>query len=154
MASDEIHELQTTRDKLRAQARCSGTDETWAAFRTVCNRINPVIGRAKRAFLNTTLSSKRLRDVRRVIHRVIHPSPSPICADPDQLNGYFIKTTERTLGTLPDEATDLVDLIDSLPDPIVILSSSALYLLGRFSKRLAYLDWTVLLALTKFPSNM
>ena len=117
MASDEIHELQTTRDKLRAQARCSGTNETWAAFRTVRNRINAVIGRAKRAFLNTTLSSKRLRDVRRVIHRVIHPSPSPICADPDQLNSYFIKTTERTLGTLPDEATDLVDLIDSLPEP-------------------------------------
>ena len=28
IASDEIHELQTTRDKLRAQACCSGTDET------------------------------------------------------------------------------------------------------------------------------
>ena len=28
IASDEIHALQTTRDKLRAQACCSGTDET------------------------------------------------------------------------------------------------------------------------------
>ena len=35
----------------------------------------------------------------------------------DQVNCYFIKTTERTLGTLADEATDLVDLIDSLPEP-------------------------------------
>ena len=35
----------------------------------------------------------------------------------DQLNRYFIKTTERTLGTLSDKATDLVDLIDSPPEP-------------------------------------
>ena len=58
MLSDEIRELQTTRDKLRAQARCSGTDETWTAFRAVQNRIKAVIGKAKRAFQNTTLSSK------------------------------------------------------------------------------------------------
>jgi len=67
--------------------------------------------------LNTALSSKRPKEVWRVIHRVIHPSPRPISADPDRLNRYFIKTTERTLGTLPDEATDLVDLIDSLSEP-------------------------------------
>ena len=58
MASDEIRELQTTRDKLRAQARCSGTDETWTAFRAVRNRIKAVIGKVKRAFQNTALSSK------------------------------------------------------------------------------------------------
>ena len=33
------------------------------------------------------------------------------------MNRYFIKTTERTLGTLPDKATDPADLIDSLPKP-------------------------------------
>ena len=58
MASDEIRELQTTRDKLRAKARCSGTDETWTAFRAVRNKIKVVIGKAKRAFQNTALSSK------------------------------------------------------------------------------------------------
>ena len=63
MASDEIRELDTTRDKLRAQARCRGTDETWTAFRTVRNRINAVIGKAKRAFLNTAFSSKQPREV-------------------------------------------------------------------------------------------
>ena len=68
MASDEILGLQTSRDMLRAQARCSGTDETWTAFRTVSNRIKAVIGNAKRAFLNTALSSKRPREVWRVIH--------------------------------------------------------------------------------------
>ena len=50
------------------------------------NRIKVVIGNAKRGFLNT---SKRPKEVWRVIHRVIHPSPMPIVADPDQLN-YFI----------------------------------------------------------------
>ena len=62
MTSDEIHELQTARDKLRAQARCSGTtDETWSAFRAVRNRIKVIIGNAKRAFLNTAPSSNLRR---------------------------------------------------------------------------------------------
>ena len=76
-----------------------------------------VNGKAKRTFPNTTLSSKRPKEVWRVIHRVIHPSPRPISADPDQLNRYFIKTTERTLGTVLDETTDLVDLTRSLSFP-------------------------------------
>ena len=37
MASDEIREFQATRDKVRAQACCSGTYETWTAFRAVRN---------------------------------------------------------------------------------------------------------------------
>ena len=35
----------------------------------------------------------------------------------DQLNRYFIKTTERTMGSLSNKATDLVDLIDSPSEP-------------------------------------
>ena len=61
MASDEIRELQTTRDKLRAQARCSGTDEIWTSFRAARNRIKAVIEKAKRAFLSTALSKSDLR---------------------------------------------------------------------------------------------
>ena len=75
MASDEIRELDTTRDKLRAQARCRGTDETWTAFRTVRNRINAVIGKAKRAFLNTAFSSKQPREV--WFHPLLHYYVSP-----------------------------------------------------------------------------
>ena len=37
MASDEIREFQATRDKVRAQACCRGTYETWTAFRAVRN---------------------------------------------------------------------------------------------------------------------
>ena len=37
MASDEIREFQATRDKVRAQACCSGTYETSTAFRAVHN---------------------------------------------------------------------------------------------------------------------
>ena len=81
-------------NKLRAQAHCSGTDETWTVFRAVYNRIKVVIGKAKRAFLNTALSSKRPKEVWWVVHRDIHPSPRPFLADPDQLNCYFIKTID------------------------------------------------------------
>ena len=57
MASDEICELQTTWDKLREEGRCSGTDETWTGLRAVRNWIKVVIGKVKRAFLNTDHSS-------------------------------------------------------------------------------------------------
>ena len=152
MASDEIRELQTTRDKLRTQARYSGTDETWTSFRVVRNRIKAVIGKAKRAFPSTALSSKRPKEVWRVIHRVIHPSPRPIRADSDQLNRNFIRTTDSTLGTLPDKAIDLVDLIDSLPEPVRYPFQLRTVTTEEVLK--AYLDRTVLLALTKFPLNM
>ena len=152
MASDEIRELQTTRDKLRTQARCSGTDETWTSFRVVRNRIKAVIGKAKRTFPSTALSSKRPKEVWRVIHRVIHPSPRPIRADSDQLNRNFIRTTDSTLGTLPDKAIDLVDLIDSLPEPVRYPFQLRTVTTEEILK--AYLDRTVLLALTKFPLNV
>ena len=38
------------------------------------------------------LSSKRPKQVLRVIHRVLNSSTSPPRADPDQLNKYFIAT--------------------------------------------------------------
>ena len=50
-----------------------------------------------------------------------HPScafnsnTSPLRADPDQLNKYFIATNERTLGTTPDATSDLLELARSLP---------------------------------------
>ena len=64
----------------------------------------------------TALSSKRPKEVWRVIHRVLNPSTSPPRADPDQLNKYFIATNEMTLGTTPDATSDLLELAKSLPE--------------------------------------
>ena len=60
------------------------------------------------------LSSKRLKVVWQVIHRIVHPSPRPLRADPDILNNHFVTTTERTLGTVSDDE-DLVKLVEAPP---------------------------------------
>ena len=98
----DIRQLQAERDKLRLDAHNSNNDESWAAFRTIPQKIKVVIGKAKRSFFMTALSSKRPKQVWRVIHRVVNPSTSPPRADSDHLNKYFIGTNERTLGTTPD----------------------------------------------------
>ena len=68
------------------------------------NRIKVVIGNAKRGFLNTSLSSKRPKEVWRVIHRVIHPSPMPIVADPDQLNYFITEDNGKNTGHVAQRA--------------------------------------------------
>ena len=94
--------LQAERDKLRLDAHNANNDESWAAFRSIPKKIKVIIAKAKRSFFMAALSSKRPKQVLRVIHRVLNPSTSPPRADPDQLNRYFIATDERTLGTSPD----------------------------------------------------
>ena len=46
--------------------------------------------------------------------RVLNRSPRPLHLDPNKLNKYFPTTTERTLGTKGDDASDLLNLVDSL----------------------------------------
>ena len=112
----DIRQLQAERDKLRLEAHNKNNDVSWAAFRTTRNKIKVVTGKAKRSFFLNALSSKRPKEVWRVIHRVLNPSTSPLRADPDQLNKYFIATNERTLGTSPDVTSDLLELARSLPE--------------------------------------
>ena len=117
MNSDEVRKLQAERDKLRQDAHKENSDDgSWVAFRAVRNKIKSVINKSRRAFITNALSSKRPKEVWRVIHRILHPSPKPLQADPDRLNNYFIKTNERTLGTKPDERSDLIDLVNSFSE--------------------------------------
>ena len=110
----DIRQLQAERDKPRLDAHNANNDESWAAFRAIPKKTKVVIGKAKRSFFMTALSSKRPKQVWRVIHRVLNPSPAR--ADPDQLNKYFIVTNEMTLGTTPDATSDLLELAKSLPE--------------------------------------
>ena len=112
----DIRQLQAERDRLRVDAHNANNDESWAASRAIPRKIKLVIGKAKRSFFMTTISSKRPKQVWRVIHRVLNPSTSPPRADPEQLNKYFIATNERTLGTTPDATSDLLELAKSLPE--------------------------------------
>ena len=112
----DIRQLQAERDKLRLDAHNANNDESWAVFRAIPKKIKVGIGKTKRSFFMTVLSSKRPKQVRRVIHRVLNPSTIPLRTDPDQLNKYFIATNERALSTTPDATSDLLELAKSLPE--------------------------------------
>ena len=77
------------------------------------------------------LSSRRPKEVWKVIHRVLHPSPKPLREDPEKLNRYFISTATRTVGTKPDSTHDLLDLLRSFPDQADELSTFVLRNVSR-----------------------
>ena len=111
--SVEIRQLQRERDRLRAETRNTNNVKSWYAFRTVRNKIKTMISKARRLFLTNALSSERPKEVWQVIHQVLYPNPKPIRADPGELNKYFVSTVERTLGSKPDDALDLLNLVQS-----------------------------------------
>ena len=131
LQTEEIRQLQKDRDQLRAEAHRKGGETSWAAFRDVHNKIKSVVGKARRSFLANALLSKRPKEVWKVTHRVLHPSPKPLCEDPEKLNRYFISTAARTLGTKPDSTHDLLDLVRSFPDQADELSTFALRNVSR-----------------------
>ena len=73
MNSDEIRKLQAVRDKFRHEAHKENSDDdSWIAFRAVCNKIKSVI-KSKRAFVINALSPKRPKDVWRLAYGILHP---------------------------------------------------------------------------------
>ena len=116
LQTEEIRQLQKEQDQLRAEAHKKGGETSWAASRDVRNKIKSVVGKARRSFLANALSSRLPKEVWKVIHRVLHPSPKPLGEDPEKLNRYFISTATRTFGTKPDNTHDLLDLVRSFPD--------------------------------------
>lgn len=94
--SDEIHKLQVVRDKLRHEAHKENSDDnSWVAFRAVRNKTKFVINKSKRQFVIKAPSSKRPKDVWKVVHRILHPSPKPLQADPDRLLKHVLLKYKR-----------------------------------------------------------
>ena len=63
------------------------------------------------------LSSKKSKEVWKVIHRILHPSPQRITVQPDKLNNFFASTAERTIGINAHHVdyASIINLIQSLP---------------------------------------
>ncbi len=60
------------------------------------------------------MSSKKPKELWKIIHRNLHPNPKPINTDPDMLNEHFNSTTQLLLGTTPTSHDNLEAMIDSL----------------------------------------
>ena len=69
----------------------------------------------KRSFYQKALSSKKPKDLWKIIHRILHPNPKPLNMDPNILNDHFSSTTQRLLGTTPTSHDSLEEMIASLP---------------------------------------
>ena len=114
-----IAELKEQRDRLRSAARASNNNkETWEKFRAARNRLKELIKSTKRNFMERMLSSKKSKEVWKVIHRILHPSPQRITMQPDKLNNFFASTAERTIGINThhvDDYASIINLIQSLP---------------------------------------
>ena len=115
MHSEEIRKLQLERNRLRMEVHSNSTSASWSTFRAVRNEIKSLINKTRKAFLSKALSSKRPKELWRVIQRVLKPSPQPLRADPNALNQHFASTAERTLGAQPDNTDSLFNLLDFLP---------------------------------------
>ena len=126
LQTEEIRQLQKDRDQLRAQAHKKGGEISWAAFRDVRNKIKSVVDKARRSFFANALSTRRPKDVWKMIHRVLHPSPKTLREDTEKLNRYFISTATRTLSTKSDSTHDLLDLVRSSPNQADEMSTFAL----------------------------
>ena len=114
-----IAELKEQRDHLRSAARASNDNkETLEKFCAAHNRLNELIKSTKRNFMERVLSSKKSKEVRKVIHHILHPSPQRITMQPDKLNNFFASTAERTIGINAhhvDDYASIINLIQCLP---------------------------------------
>ena len=86
---DNIRDLQNQRDSLRREAHTFNTTAVWQAFRDVRNQLKIKIKEAKKSFVNKAFSSSKPKEIWRVIHRVLNPSPQPLRVDVDELNEFF-----------------------------------------------------------------
>ena len=99
----EGHSAKEQRNHLRSAARASNNNtETWEKFCAAHNRLKELIELTKRNFMERMLSSKKSKEVWKVIHRIIHPSPQRITMQPDKLNNFFAPRAECTIGVNPN----------------------------------------------------
>ena len=84
-------ELKEQRDRQRSAARASNNNkETWEKFCAARNCLKESIKSTKRNFMERVLSSKKSKEVWKVIHCILHLSPQRITMQPDKLINNFL----------------------------------------------------------------
>ena len=97
MKCPNIKDLQKERDTARYEAHSTPSVTKWDYFRSVRNKLKAAIRTARKAFIEKALYSNKSSEVRKVIHRILMPSPKPFRFNLDELNDHFASTAQRTL---------------------------------------------------------
>ena len=96
MKCPNIRDLQKERDTTRYEAHNTPSDTKWDYFRSVRNKLKAATWTARKAFIGKALYSNQSSEVWKVIHRILKPSPKPLRFNPNELNGHFASTAQRT----------------------------------------------------------
>ena len=116
MKCPNIKDLQKERDTARYEAHNTPFDTKWDYFRSVRNKLKAAIRTARKAFIEVVLYSNKTSEVWKVIHRILKPNPKPLRFNPDELNGHFTSTAQRTLDVNAIPYFEPTELIENLPD--------------------------------------
>ena len=125
MENDDIPQLHTDLQNLRKKSsKTNSADEVsrpeYCHLRNVLKR---KITSAKRNFYKRAFSLRNPKEDLKVIPSVLHPSPKPLRASPDELNVHFASTTERVTGGKPEAAEYLWTFINTLPKIVKVVST-------------------------------
>ena len=114
MKCPTIKDLKKERDTLRYEAHNTRSDTKWDYFRSVRKKLKAAIRTARKAFIEKALYSNKSSEVSS--HRILQSSPKPLRFNPDELNGHFAFTAQRTLDVNTTPYVELTELIENLPD--------------------------------------
>ena len=108
-----ISNLQRKRNQMRKNYRANRNQTNHLELKNVRNELKSKIKQTKRTFLKKLLSNKNSSETWRVIKKILHPNPSKVNVDPNEVNSFFNQTAVRTTGKLANEIND--NFINDLP---------------------------------------
>lgn len=97
----KITNLQQTCHEKRTLAHQAQLNADWNEFRNARNALKGQIKYTKKTFYRRLLSSKKPKEVWKLIHRLLHPNKNVINIQPSELNAHYISMAPRILGSQP-----------------------------------------------------
>ncbi|XP_057305393.1 uncharacterized protein LOC130642322 [Hydractinia symbiolongicarpus] len=110
----KITNLQQTCHEKRTLAQQTQLNADWNEFRNARNALKRQIKYTKKTFYRRLLSSKKPKEVWKLIHRFLHPNKNVINIQPSELNAHYISTAPRILGSQPTSKEEIQLLLQDL----------------------------------------
>ena len=100
----------------RFLAHHSPTEENWAKFRDIRNKLKSKIKVTKTAFYKKVLYSKNCKEIWKVVNRILKPNDNPLKVNTSKLNNYFNEAATRLASRKLMRKKELTSLIGSFND--------------------------------------